>query len=215
MSEFPPNSHNTKAQETAQPREKMKPVTSAKAERRKRGLGRQFKETFFRGSGKDAFAFAIEDVVVPAIQDTLHVALRSGIERLIYGDTRGTGRPSFSSFWSNNDPAVGKVDYNGVSKSTRSSTSERSLSRSGRARHDFGELLIPSGPEANEVIDRMFEGLNRYGQVSVADLLVLVGIRPEHTDEKWGWTNLTGATAIRTRNGMFRLALPEAEELRR
>lgn len=211
MSEFPPPSQ--KAKETAP--KQIKPVTSAQAERRKRGLGRQFKETFLGGSGKDAAGYAIEEVIVPAIKDTLVEALQGGIERLIYGN-RSAGRRTFHTPWSNNnEPDVGRFNYNSISRPNAASQPQRSFSRRGRARHDFGELLIPSGPEAHEVIDQMFEILGRYGQVSVADLLALTGIRPEHTDEKWGWTDLQGATAIRTRNGMFRLALPEPEELHR
>lgn len=213
MSELPPNSH--KAKETAQAK-KIKPVTSAQAERRKRGLGRQFKETFFGGSGKDAVGYAIEEVIVPAIKDTLVEALQGGVERLIHGN-RGVGRRTYTTPWSNNnDLGVGRFNYNGVSTPTPANQQQqRSFSQRGRARHDFGELLIPSGPEAHEVIDQMFEILGRYGQVSVGDLLALTGIRPDHTDEKWGWTDIEGATAIRTRNGMYRLALPKPQELHR
>lgn len=212
MSELPPSSH--KARETAQPK-KIKPVTSAKAERRKRGLGRQFKQTFFAGSGRDALGYAIEEVVVPAIRDTLTDALQGGIERLIHGN-RGVGRRTYTAPWSssNHDPSVGHFNYNSISK-PKTDSQQRAFSRRGRSRHDFGELLIPSGPEAHEVINQMFEILQGWGQVSVADLLALVGIRPEHTDEKWGWTDLEGATAVRQRNGMYRLALPDVEELHR
>lgn len=212
MSEFPPPSQ--KAKETASPKQ-IKPVTSAQAERRKRGLGRQFKETFFAGSGRDALGYAIEEVVVPAIRDTLTDALQGGIERLIHGNRGGVGRRSYTTPWSNNDPNVGRFNYNAISKPTNAAPQQQSFSSRGRARHDFGELLIPTHPEAREVIDQMFEILGRYGQVSVADLLALTGIRPEHTDEKWGWFDLENATAVRARNGMYRLALPEPQELHR
>jgi hypothetical protein len=153
-------------------------------------------------------------VVVPAIRDTLHDAMQSGIERLIYGGDHRTRSRSYSAPWANPNANGPRVDYTAASKPTRASQ-PTGISRRGRARNDFGEILIPSGPEAHEVIDRMFEILQQYGQVSVGDLLALVGIRADHTDEKWGWTNLQGATAVRQRNGMFRLALPEPEELYR
>jgi hypothetical protein len=56
--------------------------------------------------------------------------------------------------------------------------------------------------------------LAMYGQVTVAQLYALTGIRAEHTDNKWGWTNLKGAQAVRLRDGRYLLDLPRPEELR-
>lgn len=66
--------------------------------------------------------------------------------------------------------------------------------------------------EAEEVIDRMFELVSRYGSVSVADMYELVGLASTHTDNKWGWTDLSGAGVSRIRGG-YLLDLPEPEPL--
>lgn len=207
--DFPANSR--KASET-EAREKLKPVTSAEAVRRKQGLGRRFKETFFVGTGKDAIGFMIEDVVVPTIRDMFREAMQGGIDRLIYGDSRRPHRTSRSA-WTN--PSVGQpqVNYQGMSTSAQTQSPPRTLSRRSRARHDFDDLVIPSAQEANEVIDQMFDVLSRYGSVSVADLYELTGIQSSHTDMKWGWTNLRGAKAVRLRQGGFLLDLPAPEAL--
>jgi hypothetical protein len=106
------------------------------------------------------------------------------------------------------------VAYNRYAQpSTTSASSPRTLSRRSRARHDFDELIIPSRQEAEEVIDRMFDLLSRYGEVSVADLYELTGIQSSHTDMKWGWRELRGTKAIRLRQGGFLLDLPEPEPL--
>lgn len=208
--DFPPNSQ--KARET-EPRERIEPVTSAETHRRKNGLGRQFKETFFSGSGRDAASFMVEDVVVPTIRDMFHNALQAGLQRWIYGEgPRGPRR----SYWSGSDHSpTGHVDYSRMSGSGPVTTQQRALSRQARAHHDFSEIVIPSLQAANTVIDRMYDMLSQYGYVSVADLLALVDIRPDHTDMKWGWTSLKGSRPVHVRKlDGYILDLPDPGELR-
>jgi hypothetical protein len=205
MDEFPPNS---KRMRETEPREKIKPVTSAKAVRRKRGLGRQFKATFFSGNGRDVFSYMIEEVAIPRIRDMFHDAMQSGIDRLIYGDARRPRRTSGPMGTS----SVGHVDYRGMGVSSATSP-QRILSRQSKARHDFDELVIASAQDANEVLDRMFDILSRYGEVTVAHLYELTGIQSSHTDMKWGWTSLRGARAMRLAQGGYLLDLPRPEEL--
>lgn len=213
MQDFPSNSRKAKATEA--PREKLRPVTSAKTRGRKGGLSHKFKQMFFTGSGRDAAEHMVTDVVVPAIRDTLYDALQTGINHLIYGDR--VSRPRRRSPLMSNAP--GHVNYGDISSqrhipgSPAGPPSPRSMSRQSRARHNLDELVIPSRQEAEEVIDQMFEMLSRYGIVSVSNLYELTGVRSEHTDEKWGWTSLKGAKAVRLRQGGFLLDLPEPEPL--
>lgn len=208
MQDFPPNSR--KAKET-EPREQIKPVTTAETVRRKHGLGRKFKDTFISGSGKDAVAYMVEDHLVPEIKAMVVNALQDGIERLFNGDRNGRPRPGRSSWMNSN---VGHVNYQGMSTTSKPST-PKSVSSKARARHAFDEVVIPTKHEANEVLDQMYDILSRQGEVSVADLYALTGIRAEHTDMKWGWTTLRGSRSVEVRKlGGYLLDLPEPEELR-
>jgi hypothetical protein len=54
--------------------------------------------------------------------------------------------------------------------------------------------------------------VSRYESASVADLYELVGLSSVHTDNRWGWTDLTGAGVSRIRGG-YLLDLPEPEPL--
>lgn len=83
------------------------------------------------------------------------------------------------------------------------------LSNRSRMRHDFGDILIDSRREADEVIEMLYEILSRNESVSIADLYALTNIAPTHVDHKWGWTSLQGAKAARQRDGRFLLDLPE------
>src|SRR4051795_10002957 len=97
MQDFPANSQKAKARaETPMPSErleKIERITSAEAVRRKRGLGRQFKDTFIGGNARMAVEYMTMEIVVPAIRDTLVEAMQGGIERVIYGESRRRGHP--------------------------------------------------------------------------------------------------------------------------
>ena len=217
MQDFPANSAKARARsespQSEERPEKIERVTSAEAGRRKRGVGRQFKETFIGGDARTAADYALVEIVIPAIRDLLFNAVQGSLDRWIYGDTRrGIHRGGSSSY-----STVGHVDYAGMNPSSqRSSTPSRTrmLSRRSRERQDFDEIVIPSRAEAEEVLDRMFEFLSRYGMVTVAELYGMTGISSSHTDQKWGWTSLGGAKVVRLRTGGFLLDLPEPEALR-
>jgi hypothetical protein len=210
MQDFPSNSQKAKA--TDAPREKLEPVTSAKTRERKSGIGRKFKATFFNGSGREAIGYMVEEEVIPTVRDMFVNALQAGIERVVYGE-RTSARPRSRSSIMSHPP--GHVPYDRISGSVSSKPPQpRTMSRQARARHDFQDLIIPTLQEANEVIDRLFDILSRDGEVTVAHLYELTGIRSEHTDYKFGWTSLRGARALGLRGQGFLLDLPEPETLR-
>lgn len=210
MQDFPSNSQ--KAQATDAPREKPKPVTSAETRDRKRGLGRQFRETFFAGSSREAFGYMAEEVVVPSLRDMFAESMHSLVDRVIYGPGSGGGRRRSAA--SSPNTATGHVNYGGYSQPSQPAQQQRTITRRSRAVHDFQDLVIPNRADAAEVLDNMYEWLERFGRVSVADLYSLVGVRPEHTDEKWGWTSLRGARAVRLpRDAGYMLDLPELQPL--
>lgn len=208
MENFPPNSQ--KARVKADEPKKVERVTSADAVRRKKSLGRRFKDTFVGGDAKSAMQYVALSVIVPSAKDMLAEAAHAWTERLIYGETRPrkTGPSGYTG--------VGHVDYRGISGGSNKPKAEPpSLSRAARTRQDFGEIVIQHRGDAEEVIDSMYEMLSRYGSVSVADLYGLTGIRSEHTDHTWGWTDLRGAKPVPLRNGNgYVLSLPRPTSLR-
>jgi hypothetical protein len=207
MQDFPANS--TKAKTRSSPPEdrpeKIEQVTSAEAKQRKRRLGSRFRETFFGGDARTTLEYMTMEVVVPGIRDMMFDAFESGLRRMIYGE--GSVKRGMLSSYSDR----GRVDYASISKTQGS----RSLSQRSRARHDFGEIVIQNRQEAEDVLDRMYEELSRFGYVTVSVLYELTGIRSSHTDQKWGWTSLRGAKVSRMRSGGFLLDLPTPEPLDR
>ena len=210
MEDFPANSAKARARSEMPPQDgrpdKIERVTSTEAVRRKKRLGSRFKETFVGGSARGAVDYMILEVVIPAVQDTMIDAFQGGIERLIRGEHRPR-RSGMASPYSS-EP---RVNYQAMSRPPTS----RTISRQSRTRHDFGEIVIQSRQEAEEVLDQLYDILSRYGSVPVADLYELTGIQSGHTDHKWGWTALRGAKVSRLRSGGYLLELPNPEPLDR
>lgn len=204
VEEFPPNSDKSKLGEYEE--KKVERVTTSEPIRKKKGLGKQFKSTFFGGDAKGAMQFVVYGVIIPAAKEAIVDSFREGIERIVFGDSRHKRSAPPSG-------PTGYISYNRFAAGgPRQEAPTRTLSRRARARHDFDEIVLSSRPEAEEVIDRLFDLVSRYEAATVADLYDLVGLESTHADYKWGWTDIRGAGVARVRSG-FLLDLPEPEPL--
>lgn len=200
MEDFPPNSRKSKEEQ----RPRVEKVVSTDATRRKPGLGKQFKSTFFGGDAQTAMQYVILNVVIPAVKDLMAEAASSGIERLIYGESR-PGRRRFGG------PPSGSGGVVNYQKMSGGAPRQQSISSQARARHDFDEIVLSSRSEADEVLERLYDILSQFEVATVADLYALTGIKATHTDQKWGWTDLHGSHVERLRNGGYLLDLPDPD----
>lgn len=231
MEEFPSNSKTTgkvvmkKGATQAKHEEPQKPkvekIVSGPVIQRKTPLGRRFKETFFGGNASEAGHHVVENVLVPAMRDMIFDAITSAAEGIIFKATGGryTGAARSASRLVNN-ASQSFVQYNrfGGNSTPAMRPDPRNdprpqLSREARRVHDFREIVLATRAEANEVIMRMNDLINRYDTCSVSDLYSMLGIDPDFTDENWGWDNLQHAGIHRERNGGYSLALPQPEPL--
>lgn len=190
---------------------KNEKIVTGDVVRRKKPLGKRFRETFVGGDDiQGVMQYVTLEVLAPAAKDMVADALTQTVERMIFGETRSAGRRTATRAGSS------YVSYNRISSGPRRETREDprpSLSRQARRNHDFDEIILETRVEANEVIDKLYLLIDQYGQASVNDLYELVGITGEYTDEKWGWLALPGATSVRVRDG-YLLNLPPTEPLK-
>jgi hypothetical protein len=204
--DFPPNSHASKRRAREEEEREIKRVTSEDPIRRKKSIGKQFKETFVSGDIKTSVRYAFFEVFIPAAKDMVVESFEQGVRNLILGDTRrrrGSSPPQSGPY--------GYVDYTSRrSGAPYQSSAARVMTRRGREVHDFDEIILASRIEAEEVIDQMFEMLSRYDTVSVANLYSLLGLPSTHVDTKWGWSDLRGSGVSKTRGG-YLLDLPEPQ----
>jgi hypothetical protein len=166
-------------------------------------FGKRVSESFVAGDAKSATRFAFFDVLIPAAKDMIVDAVSSGFEKLILGEAR---RPR--SMTTPQAGPMGYVQYHRMGQQSRLPSAQRTISRLARSRHDFDEIILESRPEAELVIEQLFEVVSRYESATVADLYELVGLASTHTDHKWGWTDIRGAGVTRGRDG-YVLDLPD------
>lgn len=207
--EFPPNSEASKKGPSRAGEKKVDSVVSGGVTRKKKSVRKQFQETFVAGDAKTASRSVVFDVLLPAAKDTVIDMGNAFLERLLNGEGRRRGaRPPLSG-------SGGPIPYQNYAAGTigrMQSGAQRALSNRARAHHDFDEIVLENRTEAENVIDQLFELVDRYGYAQVSDLYDLLGIASAHTDNKWGWTNLAGASVSRVRGG-YLLDIPEPHPL--
>lgn len=194
---------------------KIERIIEGEVTRRKKPFGRKLRELFV-GDGRSVRDMILEDIIVPGFRDVAFDAFQTGLEGVFYrGDHRPTRRPSQRGGFGGGNVRYDRISNGGSSRRRfEDPRDRRDMSPRGRANHDFDEVLLDSKAEADEVLTQLFDYLEMYDAVSVADLYQLVGITSTPIDFKWGWTDLRGSGVTRIRGGQHLLDLPTPEPLR-
>lgn len=196
--EYKSNSHRSKEGKTEAltDRKKVEKVVHGRVRTKPKSGVSKITDIFISEDAANVKSYIVMDVLVPAVKKAISDIVRDGIDMILYGESKG--RKSSS--------ASGYVSYRDYSRSDDRDRFRDSRSRSSYA-HD--DIILDSRGEAEEVLTRMDELIDTYGNVSVADLYDLVGKSSEYTDNKYGWTNIRNAEPIRVRDG-YMLKLPKA-----
>lgn len=209
-----PGNSNHPLGDGAKPTKKIDQVVVNPATFKKASFGARFREAVTGGSTDSVFDYVVFEVIVPAAKDMFADAVSSGVERLIFGETRGSRRPRGrgSSSLPARNATTNYTSYSGRPGGAAYAASRSASVASSRGTHEFGEILLATRPEADAVLTCMYDLLEKYEAVCVADLYELVGISPAYTDHNYGWTALTNASYKRTREG-YVLVLPKPDHL--
>lgn len=209
--ELPSNSNTARQPSPPEEKKVVEKVVTGEVVKKKQPLGKRFIRTFFGGDAKNVAKFVLMEVIVPAAKDLVVEAGQEALHRMVHGAEGRSGGRSYGSRQTNH------TNYQRISTPAGTPSyrreESRTISRRGRETHSFDEILLGSRVEADEVLTRMENLMERYGIVSVSDLYNLVGVTPDYMGEKWGWTSLEGSRVVRDRSGMFKLDLPPTEQL--
>lgn len=132
------------------------------------------------------------DILVPAFKRAISDAVSSGLDILLFGATDRN----------RNRGATGYTNY--TKAYTGSGYSQNQYSYSSTTRSSARQPATPqfsSREEAEDVLERMEDILETYGEVTVADLYELSGLEAKYTDNQYGWRNLSTARIVMTRKG--------------
>ena len=190
-----PNSNRFKNGEQ-EPEKRVEKVVTGKVIAKKKSGVRKFADEFINEDVKNIKSYVIGDVLIPAIKDAISDIVRNGIDMILYGGSRPGYKRS----------TVDKISYSSYSKSdsryrdSRPATSYNAYS--------LDDIILETRREAEEVVDRMYELLDTYGLVRVADLYDMVGRTGNYTDNKYGWTSIR-ADIVRVREG-YLIKMPRA-----
>ena len=137
------------------------------------------------------------DVFISSLKKAVSDIVTNGIDMILYGET---GRNKRSSTASN----VSYRSYYDRRDDDRRYNNNRTVSG-----YSYNDIILETRGEAEEVLSRLDELIETYKIATVADLYDLVGITGNYTDNKYGWTNIRNAEAVRVRDG-YVLKLPKA-----
>ena len=196
MEDYKPNSHRSKAEAKAAPaKKKVEKVVSGRVKKKKKNT---LADVFISEDAANVKSYVFMDVLVPAIKKAVTDIVTDGVHMIMYGDTGRKGSSGSRTTY------VSYRDY--------SSRDRRDDSRRSRMYH-YDEIIFESRGDADYVLDQMFEILESYDIVSVADLYDLAGESCEHTANRYGWTNLRNAEVVRVRDG-YVIKLPKPGPIR-
>ena len=197
MDNYKPNSDKGRKE---QPEKRVaNPVAVGKT--RKKGEIQKFADVFIAEDVHNVKTYLFSEVIVPAVKKAISDMVTTGIDMILYGES---GRRS------KNGPAA-KVSYHNYYD--RDERRVYAGSGGGTNRFDYDEIVFTSRGDADAVLDSMTDILQQFGMVSVADLFDLSKVPNDNfTMNRYGWTNLSGASIVRVRDGYI-IKLPRAISL--
>lgn len=185
-------------------KEKKEIVSVAKARVKRESTAKKVVGEIIREDARSVGETVLWDVIIPTVKNLISDTVTRGIESMLYGgDSRPRSRSSHS-------------DYSGYSrpKDRRDRPAERRSTRSARhAEPERNEIIFDTRSDANDVIDRMSDLIDQYGQVSLADLNALIGASSNFIDDNWGWTDMGSFDVRQVRDG-FMLTHDEPQSLK-
>lgn len=210
MTDYQSNSNKKKAEKAQLPEKKIEKVVTGEVVTRKKSLMQRFKSVFFGGDFKAAAAFVAADVLRPALRNMMADAGKGAIDRVVYGESAYQRRRV--------QEMRPRVQYNNpISRAARDPREVVYLPDQPphpyrQNRHEANEIILASREEAELVLERLIDIVDKYDVASLADLYDLVGLPSTHVDNKWGWSFLNNATVTQIREG-YLLELPQLEAL--
>ena len=189
--DYKPNSHKYKEE---MKEKKVEKVVKGKVRRKKKSSMTKFADVFVAEDASNVVDYIWMDVLIPTIKNTISDIITNGVDMMLWGAVKGNKRRSSNTY-------VSYRDY-----SSRDRRDDRTVTT--RSGYSFDDIVIPSRQEADEVLEKMDEIIDRYDIVSVSDYYDLVGETGNYTDNKYGWSSLRTAEVVRVRDGYI-IKLPK------
>ena len=191
MEIYPSNSHKAR-EEVAE--KKVEKVVSGKTSTKKKSGIRKLSDTFLSEDVSNVKSYIFSEVLLPAAKKLVSDIVTNGTNMLLYGEIKNkkgnSSKVSYSRY------------YDDRSRDYRSPVVRNNF--------DYDEIIFETRGDAEAVLDAMYDILNQYKVVSVAELYDLASITTHnYTCNNYGWIDLRGSSVVRVRDGYI-LKLPRA-----
>ena len=191
MENYPSNSHKTREQNTDK---KVEKVVSGKTSTKKKSGIRKLSDTFLSEDIGNVKNYIFAEVLLPAAKKLVSDIVTNGTNMLLYGEIKNkkgnSSKVSYSRY------------YDDRSRDYRSPVVRNNF--------DYDEIIFETRGDAEAVLDAMYDILNQYKVISVAELYDLASITTHnYTCNNYGWVDLRGSSVVRVRDGYI-LKLPRA-----
>lgn len=185
------------------PAKKTEKVISGTARTKKKSEVKKFADVFISEDISNIKTYVLMDVLVPAIKKAISDIVKNGIEMVLYGEA---GRQKLNS-------TASKISYRSYYDDQRSPVKREYAAQASRHGYDYDDIILETYSEAEDVLTRMDEMIDRYKMVSVADLYDMVDISGPYTNNYYGWTDLRSAE-IKRADGGYLLKFPKTVSLK-
>lgn len=196
MENYKSNSYKSREaqKEPVAEKKKVEKVVTGVVKAKKKSGFSKFKDEFIAEDMPAIKDYIFTDVIIPAAKRVTSDIVKNFIDMLLYGEAGSREKRSGAS----------KVSYGSYYEKERSAPRSRP-----RSIYDYDDIVLESRNEAEDVLMRMDELIEKFKVASVADLYDLVGVSCDYTANNYGWTNLRNASVVRVRDG-YLLKLPRA-----
>lgn len=212
MNEYKGNSHQDRQQASRSevrkdnlPEKRVeKPVTTASSVQKKNQITR-LSEVFFAKDLRSVAIYMKDEWLIPSLRRAAWEFFTNSLHMTLFGepdrDNRNRGNASRVSYWQPNNRPIDRRD------------DRRDVIRPRRDSYSYDDILFTNRGDAELALDKMYELLQRYNIVRVADLFELADQTCVSTDYNYGWTDLSSVKAVAVAGGKWMLTMPRAMPL--
>lgn len=201
MDEYTSNSHKSKAtvKDDASKKVVNKVVTNTATVKKKNEI-QKFADVFISEDVENVRDYILGDVLIPAVKKAIVDIVTTGIDMLMYGETKtrsngNSSRVQYQSYWD---------------RQNNSSNRNGSSSSSSRTGLNYNNITYATRGDAEAVLDELDALIQEYGVASIADLYSASNVPySNYMYNDYGWNNLATAKTYPVRDG-YMIRLPKA-----
>lgn len=208
MAEIPnikPNNTKYRAEKKKEEEHRVEKVAKGKVQKKSETSVQKFAKAFVPQDAK-----SIKDYVLEESPGLIVSFLRRFLQNMLdtyFPDKGGYGYSRGGSLGMRNSA----TRYDNVIR-TGAATGTGVKTRNTNTVYEYENVVFNDYADADEVLDGLYDCLQRYEKVRVFDLYDLAGVAANATDRNYGWVDLRGSRVVSTRDGWV-IDLPRAVPL--